>query len=331
MGNGFITKKIALPLGSYQISEFYILAGLESIIYASPLEGSLLAQNVTHPLPILFDVTEKKSKAVDVEVLSTENLNPADFGLVRFPLIGVETFQFLINVSELGTDQLLIADLTVTSGSYAYAQELEAIVDNIVTVKDGYEEYIISVDKEGYEGFTVTLTNSELKQYGSVPLVVELEQTNVYAELTYDHYDIVCQKSLSGYYLNGNLVWTNRAELKVYIRNDGNAIANDVKVKFNCDLDSVSFYRGTSIDDINSSRNQDGSLKICYNEFVPFPFIPADGNPYGTFNCFSQCGGALNFYLYWPTSFIAGREIPIKLQIVESSNTFNASFNYIIQ
>lgn len=193
MGDRFITKKIVLPLDSYKISEFYILDGLESIIYASPLFSSLLAQNVTNPLPLLFDVTEKQSKAVDVEVISTENLNPGDFGLIRFPLIRVETFQFLINVSELGTDQLLIAELTVTSGDYTYSQELEAIVDNIVTVKDGYTDYVISVDKEGYESFTVTLTNSELQEYSSVPLIVELEKITIPIE------------GLIAYYpLNGN-------------------------------------------------------------------------------------------------------------------------------
>ena len=174
MGDAFITKKIVLPFGDYQVAEFYIIDALDSIIYASPLEGSLMAQNVTDPLPLLFNVNEKQSKAVDVEVVSTEKLKPEDFGLIRFPIIDVETFQFLINVSELGTDQLLIADLTVTSGSYSYAQNLDSIIDNIVTIKDGFQDYILTIENTGYQTYVDTLTNSELKMYDSAPFVTEL-------------------------------------------------------------------------------------------------------------------------------------------------------------
>lgn len=177
MGDAFITQKIVLPFGDYKVTELYIIDALDSIIFAGPLEGSLMAQNVTDPLPVFFDVTEKQSKAVDVEVISTEKLKPEDFGLIRFPIVKIETFQFLINVSEIGTDQFLMADIAVVSGMYSYTQELDSVVDNIVTVKDGYADYILTIESEGYQTFVDTLTNIELKQYSSTPLVVELEKT----------------------------------------------------------------------------------------------------------------------------------------------------------
>ncbi len=175
LGDACITKKIALQFGSYKVTEFYIIDALDSIIFASPLEGSLMAQNVADPLPIFFDITEKLSNAVNVEVISTEKLKPEDFGLIRFPIIEIETFQFLINVSELGTDQLLIADLTVTSDSYSYSQVVDSVIDNIVTIKDGYANYILIVESSGYQSFVDTLTNVELIQHTSIPFIVELE------------------------------------------------------------------------------------------------------------------------------------------------------------
>ncbi|NOU19494.1 MAG: DUF4458 domain-containing protein [Bacteroidales bacterium] len=177
MVDASITKKITLPVGNYKVTEFYVIDALDSIIYASPLEGSLMAQNVSDPLPVLFEVAEKKSKSVNIEVISTKKLKPEDFGLIRFPLVEVETFQFLINASEFGTDQLLQANMNITSGIYSYTQELDSIVDNIATVKDGYTDYILTIESEGYQTFIDTLTNSELKKYDSIPLIVELEKT----------------------------------------------------------------------------------------------------------------------------------------------------------
>lgn len=175
IGSDFITKKIALTFGNYQVTEFYVLDALDSIIYASPIEGSLMAQNIEDPLPINFTVDAKESIAISVEVISTANLKPQDFGLVQFPLIEVETFQFLVSVSELGTSNLLISDLTITSGTYQYLQTLDSIVDNIITLKDGYTEYILKAEVTGFKQFVDTFLIDELKNYDNLPLIIELE------------------------------------------------------------------------------------------------------------------------------------------------------------
>ncbi len=175
MGDSFITNKITLPFGEYKVTEFYVVNDSDSITFACPIEDSPMDFNVSDALPVFFDVMEKESEAVDIEVISTENLEPEDFGLIRFVLTEVKTFQFLMNVSELGTDKLLDADLTVLSGGYFYAQDLDSIVDNIVTLRDGFDDYTLLVDKLGYQLYFNIFTNAELKQYDSIPLVVELE------------------------------------------------------------------------------------------------------------------------------------------------------------
>lgn len=175
LGNDFITSKIALLTGDYKLTEFYVLNESGSVIFAAPLEGSVLAQNVDDPLPIEFSVNKNTIHKVNVDVISTENLEPEDFGLIHFQITEVETFQFLINVSEIGKDQLLTANLTITSGAYTYSQKLEAITNNIVTVRDEFTDYTLTIGTTMYQNYVATFTNAELKAYEKIPLIIELK------------------------------------------------------------------------------------------------------------------------------------------------------------
>ena len=175
MGDHFITSKIALSKGEYNITEFILLDELGNVIFVAPLESSSMAQNVDVPLPILFYVIEDIIQPVNVRVISAENLRPEDFGLVHFPLIESETFQYLMNVSEKGLDEFLTAELTITSGTYTYSQSIEAVIDNKITIKDLPTEYILTIKKTGYDDYIGTFNASELKSYDNLSLIVELD------------------------------------------------------------------------------------------------------------------------------------------------------------
>ena len=175
MGDHFITSKIALSKGEYNITEFFLLDELGNVIFVAPLVSSTMAQNVDVPLPILFYVTEDIIQPVNVRVISAENLRPEDFGLVHFPLIETETFQYLMNVSEKGLDEFLTAELSITSGTYTYSQSIEAVIDNVITIQDLPAEYILTIKKSGYDDYIDTLSASELKSYDNVSLIVELD------------------------------------------------------------------------------------------------------------------------------------------------------------
>lgn len=179
LGGHFITSKIAISKGEYNITEFFILDEVGNVIFAAPLESSLMAQNVDIPLPILFYVTEDIIQPVNVTVISAENLEPEDFGLVHFPINGPETFQYLMNVSEKGLDEFLTAELTITSGTYTYSQSIEAVIDNRITIKDLPTEYILTIKKSGYDDYIDTLSASELKSYDNLSLIVELDSPTV--------------------------------------------------------------------------------------------------------------------------------------------------------
>jgi uncharacterized protein (TIGR02145 family) len=184
MNGAFFSQKLVLKTGSYRLTEFLIMDSTENVIFAAPLTGSYEAQNVTYPLPIAFEVIKDISSRVNVEVISTVNKSPEDFGLVSFPITEVKTITFLITVSDKESDRLLSAKLTITGGSYSHIQMLDSIAANRVTVKDsiGLDSYSLTIEKERYKIYNHLYTKDSLKLFNNngsnSPLLVKLETNN---------------------------------------------------------------------------------------------------------------------------------------------------------
>jgi hypothetical protein len=183
MNGDYYTQKIVLKTGTYGLTEFVIIDETDNTIFAAPLTGSQEAQNVTVPLPIEFSVSKDTTSYINVEVLSTEKKKPEDFGLNRFPIIEVKTFGFMIGVTGIEVDNLLTAKLTVSNGSYNYIQNLDSIANNIVTIKDGFNNYTLTVEKFGYKTYTHTYSIDSLIMFkdttGNLPLIIELEKYKI--------------------------------------------------------------------------------------------------------------------------------------------------------
>lgn len=226
MNGSYFTQKIALNHGDYQLTEFFLIDGDGNTVYATPMEGSNQAQNVNNPLPIFFSIENNISSDVTVEVIETANMDPEDFGLTWFPIIEIETFSFLISVSELGSNTLLSANLEVYNDIYTFYQLLDTITNNVVRVKDGYNEYTLKVQKSGYQTYIQTFTNEELKQYQNTPLVVELTAGG----------GIPTEGLVAFYPFNGN--------------------AND---------ESGNNYHGTVIGGASLTSDRNGNENSCYN------------------------------------------------------------------
>lgn len=178
MNGTYYTQKLALKVGNYKLTEFFLLDISGNTIFAAPLAGSLQAQNVSNPLPILFEIEKNKVSSIGVEVLSTKGHSPEDYGLSVFPIISVNTFSFMIVVADHQQDSILSATLNVSNGTYCFTQNLDAIANNVVTIKDGISNYTLLVTKSGYEPYSYTFTLDSLKTYeskvGNLPLVIEL-------------------------------------------------------------------------------------------------------------------------------------------------------------
>ncbi len=180
MNGTYITEPIDLVVGQYRLTQFIVVDGSGNSLYATPVEGSHLANFnlVNDPLPINFSVALNQTSTLMPQVLSVADYTPADFGYATFNFDIVDVINFLAGVmvynQTSGNYELTDATITIsTTGTQLYSGSLQAATTELV-VKDGYDSYVIRVTKTGYVDFTRTLTGTELKEYATEPLVIQL-------------------------------------------------------------------------------------------------------------------------------------------------------------
>lgn len=171
----FISGKISLTTGQYKLTEFLVLDGENNITHIAPIAGSEQAQNVSNPLAIAFGVGATDTTSIAVEVISSAYLNLEDFGYIGFNLSEIGLFDFMISVSEQGkSTDFLEAKLTISNEDYEFTIDVQAIINNHVAIKDGYDSYNLKIEKEGYRTFEYSFTKDSLEFYSSTPLNIEL-------------------------------------------------------------------------------------------------------------------------------------------------------------
>jgi hypothetical protein len=179
--NGYyLSQPVDLKTGSYKLTEFMVLDEANQVIYATPKTGSAKAYLVSNPLDISFTINEDEVTKLTPEVLSVDELTPADFGYLDASFELVKTFDFLISVfvynDQVKNFELTSASLTVNNGTNdLYTLPLEAIT-NKVTVNDGYVTYNLKVTKGGYTPYTISLLADSLKACINKPLIVILKE-----------------------------------------------------------------------------------------------------------------------------------------------------------
>jgi hypothetical protein len=175
MNDRVFTQKIALEIGDYKVTEFLLVDAQGNVLYAVPVAGSLLGESVVSPLPLAIKVKKDLSQDYPIEVVCVDGFNPKDFGLTWFGIAEAQVCKFLLSVSELGSNQLLAGDVTVTGLNYNYTQTFsESVVPNVILIKCGLSKYTITIDVPGYEKWEKVLTAEEIAKYKDFPLVVEL-------------------------------------------------------------------------------------------------------------------------------------------------------------
>ncbi|WP_461642298.1 DNRLRE domain-containing protein [Labilibaculum euxinus] len=200
---GFITNKLLLEVGNYTVTEFLLLDTNGNVAYATPKDGSDLANLVNDPLAINFSVNLNETTTVTPEVLRIDNFEPADFGYVEFGFRYIKTFNFVMGIYTLDNNQTAIAsnaNITLTANNKEYLNKEINGALNVLTINDGLQNYSIKVEKSGYKTFSETYTAEQLKQYETTPLNIYLEEIK---EFTLD-YNKITDATLTSYYPDNN-------------------------------------------------------------------------------------------------------------------------------
>src|SRR5690606_18141296 len=72
-GESYISQEVELSYGDYRLTKFLVLDDEDSVDYATPLEGTDLAQYVDDPLPVNFHISQAEGTQVSLQVLSIKN------------------------------------------------------------------------------------------------------------------------------------------------------------------------------------------------------------------------------------------------------------------
>jgi hypothetical protein len=180
----YISDPLELTIGSFTLTEFFIVDENNNTIFATPLEGSDLAYLVNDPAPIAFSVTKDATTKVSPEVLAVGNNTAVDFGYVTFSLNEIATLSFSTGIF-IYDDQaknfiLTTAHVDVTSDSTSlYSKDLQATTTE-VRVRDGFTTYHVKISKSGYDSFEQDYSATNLKTFtANAALIVKLFPTSL--------------------------------------------------------------------------------------------------------------------------------------------------------
>lgn len=166
-GPGFISEKIEIESGEYNLTKFIVIDPSGQVIYASPVEGSPLAYIANDPLPIYFSVIPDQVTNVAPEVIVVGNYTPGDFGYANFGAHIIKPLEFyaicyLDNPLIMAPTQITDAKLTVYSNDgWYYSFNLKPEVNHLI-IRGGSDFYTFVLEKDGYVSQTFQFSAREL-------------------------------------------------------------------------------------------------------------------------------------------------------------------------
>lgn len=179
----YLTEKIFLPKGSYEVVAFYILGEGNSVEEATPQKTSSLSDDPALSLPIPFEIVPVASDAdeepvtqLPMNVISVAGKSPKDFGFQSFDMqIKDPVSIYVALVTDARLMDFISGTLQIIAGEEIYDLELlEGINQTMILSKA--DAYIIKAERPYHVEYSHTYTFEELKQFIQYPLVIELEE-----------------------------------------------------------------------------------------------------------------------------------------------------------
>jgi hypothetical protein len=168
-GSGFISEKIEIKAGEYNLTKFIVIDPSGQVVFASPLEGSPLAYITNDPLPIYFNIAPDQVTSIVPEVILVGNYTAGDFGYANFGVQIIKPLEFyaicfLDNPLIMAPTQITDAKLTVYSNDgWTFSFYLKPEVNHLI-IRGGSDYYTFLLEKDGYVSQTFQFSAGELMQ-----------------------------------------------------------------------------------------------------------------------------------------------------------------------
>jgi hypothetical protein len=166
-GSGFISEKIEIKAGEYNLTKFIVIDPAGQVVFASPMEGSPLAYITNDPLPIYFNIIPGQVTNVVPEVIVVGNYTPGDFGYANFGVQIIKPLEFyaicyLDNPLIMAPTQITDARLTVyANDGWYFTFNLKPEVNHLI-IRGGSDFYTFVLEKDGYVTQTLQFSAWEL-------------------------------------------------------------------------------------------------------------------------------------------------------------------------
>lgn len=166
-GSGFISEKIEIKAGEYNLTKFIVIDPSGQVVFASPMEGSALAFITNDPLPIYFNIVPDQVTNLAPEVIVVGDYSPDDFGYASFGVHVINPLEFyavcyLDNPLIMAPTQITDARLTVYSNDgWSYTFKLKPEVNHLI-IRGGSYFYTFVLEKDGYITQTLQFSAAEL-------------------------------------------------------------------------------------------------------------------------------------------------------------------------
>lgn len=171
----FVTQPLDLHPGEYKVMQFIILDASNVALYATPLEGSELADLVEEPLPLSFTIGADEITNVVPQVLKLEDHTPEELGYAAFAFEVVETLTFNENVTIADHNQhgninhtLEIVAKDAPLGTVKWTKTISMPGDGKVRVPAKYAHYTFKAIKPGYIPHIQHFLATELSGYDTL-------------------------------------------------------------------------------------------------------------------------------------------------------------------